>query len=434
MAKVPSQLIAAFTTALAVASTAGCSNAPGGVRDAGGTPDHGSGDVDASVEADSGSPLVDGGAGGELGVGDAGVDAGGADSGVDAGGADSGVDAGSASPINYVFVTSADFAASDLGSALGADALCQAAAEAGDPRLAGRTYVAWVSDSTSHALGRVAAASGWVRLDGEPFAVDRPALVAGRVLYPPRLDEHGDDVATTASTDVDLLVFSGTGSTGFHSAGNSCADWSGTTGQVMGGFADATDRQWGSGFGTFCSRRGRLVCLGVDYDEALTALPEPPSTARRVFSTAVAATATSRGHLDAACQTAADGAGLSGTFLALVSSTSGAAADFFVSDGGPWFRSDGVRAISDPAAFLAGGLPDAPLGQSVVDPTYTTRAIFGGAVDWTATSAPGEDCGFDFDSGVSIARGWSWRSSRNLFSSPFGTTCDSPLAIICLQQ
>ena len=86
------------------------------------------------------------------------------------------------------------------------------------------------------------------------------------------------------------------------------------------------------------------------------------------------------------------------------------------------------------AAFLAGGLPDAPLGQSVVDPTYTTRAIFGGAVDWTATSAPGEDCGFDFDSGVSIARGWSWRSSRNLFSSPFGTTCDSPLAIICLQQ
>ena len=89
----------------------------------------------------------------------------------------------------------------NLGGLAGADAICQARAQAGG--LAG-TYRAWLSTSTASAFSRLGTASGWVRPDGKPVFDSRADLTTPRMFHPIRIDERGGDVGivgvTTAST------------------------------------------------------------------------------------------------------------------------------------------------------------------------------------------------------------------------------------------
>lgn len=93
---------------------------------------------------------------------------------------------------NYVFVTSTTHLVSTFGSDLaGADAICMQRASAAG--LAG-TYRAWLSSSTVNARERLSGARGWYRPDGKPVADRVEDLLAGRMFYPIRVDENGDDI------------------------------------------------------------------------------------------------------------------------------------------------------------------------------------------------------------------------------------------------
>jgi hypothetical protein len=338
---------------------------------------------------------------------------------------------------NYVFVTSALLSPSTIGSAAAADAICQAAADAGDARLAGRTYVAWLSDTSSDALDRLGDASGWIRLDGKPFALRRDDLLgtSAPIRYPARLDENGVDLGTTVSSPSDLGVATGTGTNGRLFPGEHCDDWSDATEPYFGGRADAGSQGFGSSFGYACSIPARLLCLGVDYDSPLPALAPPPAGARIVFRHNLGATAPAPGvaGLDVSCQAAATGAGLIGTYRALVATSTASAASRFTFDARPWYRRDGVVAVSDSASLLTGGLPDAPLGMTLAG-AITTATIRTGAYDIVSPGDIATTCDdwSDYSGETNIRWTRGFYSASDYFGGPFYSACTTGGSIYCL--
>jgi hypothetical protein len=177
--------------------------------------------------------------------------------------------------VNLAFVSST---VSDgaMGGIAAADARCeQLAAEAGLPA---DHYVAWLSDANgSAAADRLGNGSGWLRVDGKPFAATRIDLLQGRIFYPLRLDEHGRDVV---DAEVNPAAFTGTGPDG-QPSGADCNAWSeGDCGgdclrpADMGSPAGGTDRWTAANLGGSCGRMGHVYCLGTDL--AVPA-PRPPA-------------------------------------------------------------------------------------------------------------------------------------------------------------
>src|SRR5215211_2458302 len=101
---------------------------------------------------------------------------------------------------NVVFLTSSQVAPGALGGLTGADDLCAQMALSGG--LDGR-YVAWLSTPTEHAIDRLAGARGWVRRDGLPFADTTSDIAAGKIFYPPSLDEAGTETYARVATGTD---------------------------------------------------------------------------------------------------------------------------------------------------------------------------------------------------------------------------------------
>jgi hypothetical protein len=174
--------------------------------------------------------------------------------------------------VNLAFVSST---VSDgaMGGVAAADTRCaQLAAEAGLPG----HYVAWLSEASNAAVDRLGTGSGWVRVDGKPFAATRVDLLAGRILYPLRIDEHGRDVVDAEQRP---LVFTGTSGDG-QPTGSDCTGWTegdcgldcirpADTGSPAGG----TDRWTTASLGGSCGRMAHIYCLGTDL--AVPA-PKPP--------------------------------------------------------------------------------------------------------------------------------------------------------------
>jgi hypothetical protein len=180
------------------------------------------------------------------------------------------------SRVNVAFVSSSvtDGAMGGLG---GANTRCeQLAADAGLP--AGH-YVAWLSGAgVAAAVDRLGTASGWVRVDGKPFAATRADLLGGRILYPLRLDEHGRDVV---DSEPEPIVFTGTERDG-QPSGADCSTWSeGNCGfdclrpASVGSPAGGTDAWTHANLVADCGRMGHIYCLGVDSAVAAPRPPEP---------------------------------------------------------------------------------------------------------------------------------------------------------------
>jgi hypothetical protein len=181
-------------------------------------------------------------------------------------------------PANVAFVTSriyaADFALGDEAHAV-ADHECEQLAAAAN--LPPGPYVAWLSTTLEPAITHLGQeASGWVRPDGEPFAEDVAALLAGRILYPARLDEQGVDLGNP-------LVLTGTRPDGQTEPDGTCREWTEVE-QVGGGFLPATVGEAGGGTEVWtagrsataiCNTKGHLLCLGKGKTDAPPALPAP---------------------------------------------------------------------------------------------------------------------------------------------------------------
>ena len=140
-----------------------------------------------------------------------------------------------------VFVTGATFTG-NLGGLAGADAKCQAAADA-VPGLAGRTFKAWLSSSTVSAADRLTHATVPYKLsDGTTVADNWADLVDGSLDAPISRTETGAQVSTTRKAWTGTKVDSTMNYP--NSAVHHCGDWTyGGGGSPNGGsYAGYTDR------------------------------------------------------------------------------------------------------------------------------------------------------------------------------------------------
>ncbi len=159
-----------------------------------------------------------------------------------------------------VFVTSGNFNA-NLGGVLGGDARCQNSANAaGIGNTAGRTFKAWLSDSTSSAATRLShATTDYVRVDGALIAHGWNDLVDGSpIANTVSINEFGAPIGT-------VDIWSGTSSDGTTVSGYHCNNWTftGTTPhQVTKGTTHLVDYWWGGwNGGGICNSSGRLLCF-----------------------------------------------------------------------------------------------------------------------------------------------------------------------------
>lgn len=253
---------------------------------------------------------------------------------------------------NYIFVTSTMHTAGALGGLDGADAICQARADAaGLPGV----YRAWLSTPDTLARDRFAGASGWVRPDGKPFARTVEQIVDGTFYYPPRLDEHGTEVPLRTP------VWTGTDPTGvgFDFGGGMCDGWTSMDPEAaaLQGNVGAGPTWWTDSYLGWCDTSAPLYCMGTDRDHDIEV---QPLEGRRAFATEGGFSADGGlSGADALCQSEADAAGLSGSFLALLATSDMAAAARFDLAGEPWVRIDGIPLF--PPGETMGSLPDVPV-------------------------------------------------------------------------
>jgi hypothetical protein len=160
---------------------------------------------------------------------------------------------------NRVFVTSQLYNG-NLGGLAGADALCQARADAAG--LPG-TYRAWLSDGTTNAADRLIHSMLPYRLvDGTPIAQNWADLTNGSLAAPIIRTEFGSAITSSFSVRTSTLT------NGVKAGGNYCNGWTTTDpscsyGAFGFGRADNAGSEWThtpSG-GCYCGNNQRLYCI-----------------------------------------------------------------------------------------------------------------------------------------------------------------------------
>lgn len=328
-------------------------------------------------------------------------------------------DAVSGAP-NLVFVTSTRHVAGGLGGLAGADAICEArAAEAGRPG----TYVAWLSTSSMDARDRLGTARGWVRFDGEPVADTAADVAAGRMFYPPLLDDLG--AVVVAYTD---CAATATGASGALS-GSSCADFTTTSSESLACGKPATSTgSWTNGAAASCSSMLRLYCFGVDRVQPVT-LPPPPSARRTAFlSQAIFDPGGGLAAADALC--ANEAAGLPGTFAALLATTTASAGSRFML-GTPWYRVDGAKFTDDFTKIYA------PLNVTAAGAHLDTPPVWSGAFDVGMVGTDASTCS-NWTAFAGLAVGYTGNASSStteFFLAAPTSACDlGAYRVYCLEQ
>ena len=284
-------------------------------------------------------------------------------------------------PPNYVFVTSTQ-TTGNMGGLTGADHICQTRASAAG--LPG-TYRAWLSTPSVNAIARLGSARGWVRPDGKPFADTTADIAAGKIFYPPRLDELGADIGLDD-------VFTATTANGTLYPGfTTCGDYTSTSGSIEIGFSTGSSSMFTVMGSASCSSMSPIYCFGID-NQAVVA--PPVATGRRAFTSN--APWTPGGGLasaDARCQSEASAAGLPGTFRALLATTSGSAISRFSTAGAVWRRPDhtlvGGANLSTPGLQY---IEASPASNAAGTTYFDNYGVWTGAGDLTTAGSTASTC------------------------------------------
>ena len=334
---------------------------------------------------------------------------------------------------NRVFVTST-LQAGNLGGLAGADAIC--AAQASAAGLPG-TYVAWLSTSTVNAASRLGSAQGFVRIDGKPFANTIADITSNKIFNPLRLDESGGDITTIdVPSSSPLTVWTGTTKDGLAAVGQTCGDWtvssgSGLTGRAAGGTVTWTERT-----NSTCGTTRRLYCFQTDHSGTdLVPTPTPGKIAFVTTKNFTPGPGVGIAGADALCASDASAASLSGTYKALLATTTASAASRMTL-AALYVRPDGIP-IATGSTIAAGSALDSGIWQRA-DGTYVPSQgdlVFTGAPtpsamgtltstcsDWTSTATPGAIIGSD-----PFADPTWWNLASN-------GQCTATIAVYCLQQ
>ncbi len=360
------------------------------------------------------------------GCGDAGTTPRPTDGGNDASIDDAGSDASNPLSHNLVFITSSKVQPGLLGSLEGADSYCNERAKAAK---LGGTYKAWLSSSSVDAKDRLGNARGWVRIDGKPVADRVSDLTSGVLWYPISVDELG----FSYSGSVLARALTATLDQGTRYAQNSfCGDWTdiGSNQTALVGNATFATYGWTSNSSVGCNEAVQLYCFGVDKTTALT--PTKLSGPIAFLSTNWSTNGGIAGA-DARCQNDATSAGLSGTFKALIATTSASAASRFNQTGDVWVMVDGLPIATSRAAMFADNF-ERPITVQA-NGAYINGSTWNGAFKPNVVGAADQTCE-NWSSVLPSSHGVSSTGSA-IGDKTFGagnTQCDWPyFRLICLQ-
>jgi hypothetical protein len=235
-------------------------------------------------------------------------------------------------------------------------------------------------------------------------------------------------------------VATGTSTTGVVDLPNTCHDWTDGTSPLLDvamGIPATTEGDWTltttrSAVYTYtqCGYPTHRYCFGVDH---VTPLPPSADAGRLAFVTAQ--TFSPGGGIaaaDALCDSEARAGGLTGSFAALLASSTQSAADRFAPFWGrTWIRTDGV-ALNDPGEILF----DQPELRAPLNATSTKTVVAGdvftGAESVGAVGQPASTCQ-DWTSTAGTTRGG---RSSNLarWWSGRGVACSAPQHLYCFQR
>ncbi|MBL0218619.1 MAG: hypothetical protein IPQ07_32665 [Myxococcales bacterium] len=319
---------------------------------------------------------------------------------------------------NRVFVTSIGTNGA-IGGIAGADALCAARATAGG--LSGN-FIAFLSDSTTNSVNRISSSRGWIRIDGAPFADAPTAFASGNLVFPPRLDEYGNDVGSDQ-------VFTGINAGSV--TANTCLDWTSSSATEY-GFGALTQfaSRLTSGWDQTCDSSARLLC--VEVGRIVPVEIHPDTTTKQAFATTGTWTpGNGRGSADALCASEASGAGLSGSFLAaLATSTETIASRFSAS--AQYHRVDGVRLFDGPGLLSADFLdvpPELDARGDRVENDYWT-----GATRFNKVAAGTDSCN-DWSTGSNLVSGaMHYTGATDVRDVAKYDPCSTSLPVLCLEQ
>jgi hypothetical protein len=326
-----------------------------------------------------------------------------------------------------MFVTSTTHTG-NLGGLAGADAICQARAQAG-----GRagTYKAWLSTSTVNANTRFGSASGWVRVDGKPFANTLADLGNGKIFYPPNLDEFGANVGQQQ-----VMTNTTLGGVVHPNSGGDCLGFTSSaaaTPGTGGGWTNASSYMFQNNVYPSCSTGGRIYCFGVDRTATVSA--PPVANSRKAFQRLW----TPGGGIasaDAACQSDATAAGLSGTYRALLATTGASALSRFNLSGAPWVRVDNAVVLPTAQAWSTATTFDTGPNLTANGQTnWGNYMHWGGAADMNTAGTAASTCNNWTDTAMTAMKGGTGTTNVAQLFTTYTYQCNFTSATItCLEQ
>lgn len=327
---------------------------------------------------------------------------------------------------NLMFVTSTTHTG-NLGGLTGADAICQARAQAAGH--AG-TYRAWLSTPAVNANTRLGSASGWIRVDGKPFANTLADLGNGKIFYPPILDESGNNVGQAGAWTNTTI-----GGVVHPSSGGDCTGFTSSLATLStgGGYTTASSYMFQNYVYYNCGQTARLYCFGID--RAATVSAPPVANARKAFERLW----TPGGGIasaDAACQSDATAAGLSGSYKALLATNGATALSRFNLNLGPWVRVDNAVILPTASAWASATNLDTGANVSANGQTsFGNYMHWGGAVNMTNAGTAASTCNNWTDTTMTAMRGTTGTVSLAMLWGSSTYQCNfSSATVTCLQE
>ncbi|MBN2576245.1 MAG: choice-of-anchor D domain-containing protein [Deltaproteobacteria bacterium] len=337
-------------------------------------------------------------------------------------------------PQSYVFVSSDTVVPGLVGGIEGADRHCSMLAQ--QAGLPDGKYVAWLSTASDPANERVGQ-GGWFRTDGRPFARDIESLTnpgALVVYYPPRVDEHGNDLG-----NVRTWVATGTNADG-SPGGSLCKDYTSTTGALIVGDAASGSNAWTNKNNdpAGCGKNLHLYCFSANSNVMIPIIP-PLAEGRLAFvSRDPFLIRDSTTTPDLLCANEAGAKGLpADRYLAFIATTQTPAIARFNLDGPPWRRADGVLLTQIPSD-LADGKLLAPIDLTLDGKIYTTATVWTGASSPSTPGTAASTCNNWMDPGSSSAAGTVGDSQTSAAMDWFKYTTNpcasSTTHVLCLEK
>jgi hypothetical protein len=323
---------------------------------------------------------------------------------------------------NYAFLSSTTTTGA-IGSVAAADTICaDAATDAGFEGV----FVAYLSSTTSNAAERLAGSRGWIRVDGAPVADLPNDFRTGPLIYPIRLDEDGVDLGA-------VEVYTATRGGDFY--GESCLDWTTIDPTVSGHSASAA---WTSilateSFAADCDEAKHLLCVETGRSVPVVAVPH---TSGRVGFVTRAGWTPGGGiaSADAACAAEATSIGRTGTFVAMLATSTTTAAGRMTVPGAPWMRLDGVRYSDDVANTFSGTHVDVPFeldsdGQRVDDIVW-----IGAQGTSIVASSPSDNCSDWTSTDAAVDGIYGYTATTYLGNQGKQLACDNAARLFCVEQ